>query len=81
MTESVDLLIEQVRDVAAAAGDRTMFGRVYQALVAERQKVVAVQSLVRDSDGVWVDGDAYDGLAGKLRTLVGPNDLAASPLN
>lgn len=79
MTEQVDVLIDQAREVAAAVGDRTMFGRVYQALVVERQKVLAVQDLVRGTDGEWVAGDAFGGLAGKIQDLVAPLDRVDSP--
>jgi len=72
------VLIDQAREVAAAVGDRTMLSRVYQALVIERQKVLAVQDLVRDTDGKWVDGDAFSGLAGKIQHLVGPLDRVDS---
>ena len=79
MTERVDVLIDQAREVAAAAGDRTMFGRVYQALVLERQKICAVQALLKGADGEWIDGDAFGGLAGKIQDIVVPLDRADSP--
>jgi len=79
MTEHVDALIDSAHEVAAAVGDRTLFGRVYQALVAERQKVLAVQKLVQDADGEWLDRDAFDGLAGRIQDAVAMHDRVDTP--
>ncbi len=48
-------------------------------LAALQERVEAVTELVKDTDGDWLDGSSFEGLAGAIQEAIGATTLTASP--